>query len=461
MADQVLPQEPPAGKDWEEELYREGCALMQEEAVRRLTELDDWLLQQSPSSWRVVGHRERTVVCRFGAVTIWRRLYQDAEGGYHLLLDKYLGWEAYQAATPSLQESAVSLAAVTSFREAASIPEKVTAGVVSSTAIHRLVQETAEKAIAQEEQEVEACYGRGEVPAEGKRVVPRLFLEADGLYVRLQREKRKQGEIRMAIGYEGWERLPQARERYRLVGKRVYCQGSEGIDFWEGAVLAFGRQWDWSQVPQVVLNGDGARWIDEGVKPSERAIRQLDGFHLARSCYHAGGEAGPMLYEAMRQGDWEQAREILSQVRPAKKGGTARAWVEKVIQEERGADWRIQAGVEMTEGRGMGTMEGNGAQILARRMKGKGMSWSESGARAMAKMRELLTNGELNQWCSRQTARGDPVQKPGTAVRASTRKKRDQGEWLQAGVPALYGPHASRPWAKALRQMLHLLTYQT
>lgn len=457
MAKQVIPQEAPVGKDWEEKLYQEGCALLQAEAACLLKRLDDWLLEQSPSSWKVVGFRKRTVVCCFGAVTASRRLYQDSEGDYHFLLDEYLGWEAYQAATPSVGEAAVSLAAVTSFREAAAILEKVTAGVLSSTTVHQLVQKTAEKAIAQEREEIEACYGRGEMPAGGKRVVPRLFMEADGLHVRLQREKRKYREIQMAIGYEGWEKLPQTKERYRLVGKRVYCQGGEGIDFWEGAILAFGRQWDWSQIPQVILNGDGARWIDEGMEPFGRGIRQLDGFHLARSCYHAGGEAGPMLYEALRQGDWKQAREILSEVRPSKKQGRARAWVEKVIREERGADWRVQAGVEKEEGQGMGTMEGNGAQILARRMKGKGMSWSESGAGAMAKVRELLTNGELNQWCERQT-KPSPIQRSPVAVR-STRKKQDRGEWLQAKVPALYGPHASRPWAKVLRQMLHPSTY--
>jgi hypothetical protein len=296
MAHRVIPQEAPAGKDWEEKLYQAGCALLQAEATQLLKRLDDWLLEQSPSGWKVVGFRKRTVVCRFGAVTISRRLYQDGEGNYHFLLDEYLAWEAYQAATPWLGEAAVSLAAVTSFREVAATLEKVTAGVLSSTTVHQLVQKTAEKAITQERQEVEACYGRGEAPSGGRiRAVPRLFLEADGLYVRLQREKQKHREVKMAIGYEGWERLLQARERYRVVGKRVYCQGSEGIDFWEGAILAFGRRWDWSRIPLVVLNGDGARWIDEGVQPFERAIRQLDRFHLARSCYHTGGEAGPEL----------------------------------------------------------------------------------------------------------------------------------------------------------------------
>ena len=164
------------------------------------------------------------------------------------------------------------------------------------------------------------------------------------------------------------------------------------------------------------------------------------------------------MYEAMRRGDWKQAREILSKVTPSRKEGRARAWVEKVIREERGADWRIQAGVEMEEGRGMGTMEGNGAQILARRMKGKGMSWTERGAVAMAKVRELLANGELNQWCGRRTA-PNSVGEPPVAVRATAREKRNQGEWLQAGVPSLYGPHASRPWARILRQMFHPYTY--
>ena len=458
MADQVIPQGAPAGKDWEERLYQEGCIRLQEEAAHLLRRLDDWLLERSPLGWKVVGLRKRTVVCRFGAVTISRRLYQDGEGNYHFLLDEYLEWDGYQAATPSVGRAAVRLAAVTSFREAADILEDVTAGVLSRTTIHQLVQKTAAKAMVQEREDVESCYGRGEVPPKGERAVPRLFLEADGLYVRLQREKRKHREIRMAIGYEGWERLPQTKERYQLVGKRVYCQGSERIDFWEGTVLAFGRQWDWSQIPQVVLNGDGAKWIDEGVEPFEGGIRQLDGFHLARSCYHAGGEAGPELYEAMRRGDWKQAREILSKVTPSRKEGRARAWVEKVIREERGADWRVQAGVEKEEGRGMGTMEGNGAQILARRMKGKGMSWTERGAGAMAKVRELLTNGELNQWCGRQAARS-PVEKPSVAVRATAREKRNQGEWLQAGVPSLYGPHASRPWARILRQMFHPYTY--
>lgn len=455
MAGQIVPQEPPIGQDWEEELYQEGCARMREEARHRLQEMEDWLYQQAPSDWKVVGFRERTMVCRFGPVTVSRRLYRDGEGRFHFLLDEHLGWESHRAATPSLQEAALHLTAMTSFREAAQALEKMTAGVLSPSTLHRLVQKVAEKAVAQEREEVEACFGRGEEPERGEWVVPRLFLEADGVSVHLQRQEQRYGEVRVAIGYEGWERLPQAQERYRLIGKRVYCQGDEQIDFWEGVILALGRRWDWSRISLVVINGDGAKWIDEGVKNFERAIRQLDGFHLARSCYQAGGEQGAVLYEAIRKGNWGQAREVLGRLRPNKEGGRARAWVARVIEEKRGADWHIQAGLGMEEERGMGTIEGNEAQLLSRRLGGKGMSWGIQGARAMAKVRELLANGESNRWCGRRTAYTSARAKPTVPVRAGGRKRNDPGEWLQVKVPALYGPEASRPWVETLRQLIY------
>lgn len=60
MAGSIVPQELPIGKDWEEALYRKGCAQMQQEARERLEALEAWLHTQVPPDWRVVGFRERT-----------------------------------------------------------------------------------------------------------------------------------------------------------------------------------------------------------------------------------------------------------------------------------------------------------------------------------------------------------------------------------------------------------------
>jgi hypothetical protein len=116
---------------WEEESYQIGCALAQQEAKRRLQTMEESLYQHRPRSWRVEGWRERTLVTRFGEVTIRRRLYQDERGNYHFPLDEYLSWTPAQAATPSLKESVVALAAEVHFREASNILEKLTAGILS------------------------------------------------------------------------------------------------------------------------------------------------------------------------------------------------------------------------------------------------------------------------------------------------------------------------------------------
>jgi len=52
MAREIIPQEPPIGKDWEEEVYQEGCAALRREAQEKLEALDDRLHAQAPPGWQ-------------------------------------------------------------------------------------------------------------------------------------------------------------------------------------------------------------------------------------------------------------------------------------------------------------------------------------------------------------------------------------------------------------------------
>ena len=82
-----------AGMDWEQEAYRAGCAHARELGERRLQTLDDELMHNRPKGLRLVGSRGRTLVTRFGDVTVERRLYRDTDGETVFLLDEYLGWK--------------------------------------------------------------------------------------------------------------------------------------------------------------------------------------------------------------------------------------------------------------------------------------------------------------------------------------------------------------------------------
>ena len=83
-----------------------------------------------------------------------------------------------------------------------------------------------------------------------------------------------------------------------------------------------------------------------------------------------------------------------------------------------GVDWRFQVLPDLVppDARGLGTQEGTNAHLLAKRMKHKGMAWRAPSARAMAKVRELVTNGALTPWCHRMPgapAIAPPARRPG------------------------------------------------
>lgn len=443
-------------RQWEGKVFEQVCVAGQHEAVEYLGQLDESLFAARPTGWRVVGFRERTLITRFGEVHLWRRLYRDESGAYHFLLDEYLGLKAHQAATVEMQAMSTILCGEMSFRKAADFLEQWMAGLLSHSTCWRLLQRTGEAAAGASMEEVEAVFGRGEVLAQaGKRQVKRLYMEADGVYVRLQKQPRKHLELCSAIAYEGWERLGGTREAYRLREKQVYCHVGDRVSFWEGVSLAWAHKWDLRRVREVIIGGDGAAWIRAGTDTFANATWQLDGFHLARACRQAfGSQTGRELYQKLRTGDGAITQASLSQlsVREGKQAERASQWVEKVIEEKWGLDWRVHYPLPLDDSHGLGCMEGNQAQLLAARMKDKGRSWSPQGASRMAKVQELLTNGDLQRWCYRQKC----IEK--TRARYTPHPRAPliaPDQWLHATVPAFFGPSPNAPWVQYLRRLIH------
>ena len=101
----------------------------------------------------------------------------------------------------------------------------------------------------------------------------------------------------------------------------------------------------------------------------------------------------------------------------------------------------------------MGAIESYVDKVIANRMKKRGMSGTLAGADAMARLRALNANGELHEYASRRIAW--QVRTDGKIVaRVKERVLEDPERWLRKAVPALYGPHADRPWVKAIRELL-------
>jgi hypothetical protein len=173
-------------KDWEENCYQLGCKVARAVANRYLEQKEKQILKERPSGLRVKDIRERMLVTRFGEITVRRRRYQDEQGAYHFLLDEHLNWRSHQSATPSLTEALVDSATGSTFRRVSRELEKYTAGVLSASTVHGLLQRVSQNAIDREKADWRSCFESGILSWSGGSKIPVLYTEADGLWVHLQ-----------------------------------------------------------------------------------------------------------------------------------------------------------------------------------------------------------------------------------------------------------------------------------
>ena len=116
-------------------------------------------------------------------------------------------------------------------------------------------------------------------------------------------------------------------------------------------------------------------------------------------------------------------------------------------------DYRLE--VEGDSLRGLGAIEGNVDKLVANRMKKRGMSWTIKGARRMARLISLREMGKLHSWITHKDKPGVSGRPKRETIKAKQAPGKDNGAWLEVGLPALYGPHQNRPWAKILRALAH------
>ena len=172
----------------------------------QLEKLEEYLYRVRNKGLKVEHIRERWVSTPLGDVRIKRRQYVDQKGKSHYLLDELLGLGKRSPFIPELKEAALFLSTLLPFRQCAQVLERSQPQAAHShTTIHRLVKKAAEPYLKAEDAEVKQLYETGEVPVAQDRAIRRLFVEADGTMIALQREKERKAEIKIGIAYEGWE----------------------------------------------------------------------------------------------------------------------------------------------------------------------------------------------------------------------------------------------------------------
>lgn len=416
--------------------------------------VDDGLREAVPEDWRNVGREARRIMTCVGTVAVKRRVYKDRWGKRHKPLDEVLSLERYERYSQSVKQKGSYLASELAYREAAQVMSWLIRDYISHSAIGRMIKQVGGSYLAEERDALARVFEKGELIEPGNIPAKVLYGESDGVYISLQRAERRKAEVRVGILYTGKKVI--GIKRKALVNKVMVSKIVENSQEWQETLLKTAYEhYDLAGTTQMIVGGDGSKWVRQSFDllnlPTEYV---LDRYHIYREARRAFGHTSETdnWIKRICQGKVDEVLpEMMAVIEgsPSKVSKKMQEFVKYLINNWEGLldpDCRthLQTGVG-----NLGAIEGNVDKLVVRRMKGRGRSWSLAGANAMLAV--CARREELKQEAFRPFKKVEV-----NRVKKPLRKKvREDGDWLQAGVPALHLCHSNRPWAMILKDRIH------
>lgn len=399
-------------KQVERIFFEMGCevsrTLMQQFMERADKELGK---ARNKAELRHKGSRTTTIKTLMGEVPVDRVLYkrikEDGSVEHIYLLDETLGLDTIGNISPNLVEKIVGHVSEMPFREVAEAVSGLTNQSISHQGVWNVVQAVGERQTEAEKRLVKAFEGN---ELSGEKEVPILFEEADGLWLSMQGESRKNSskgkkELKVGVIYEGWEKRYPSSKEYKTVEKMAFSGYMKPEEFKTLRDAAVAEKYNVDEIQYRILGGDGATWIRNG-HDLERDIFQLDPYHLAkyvvRNVYDKQDRRHIMRW--LKAGEFEKAFKKIEELKYESGGleevvkklsileSYIKSNIDGIVTYKDRNDIKLPEPPEGMEYRNLGTMERQ-VEVFAARMKGA-KSWSEKGATNLSKIIALkMCNG--------------------------------------------------------------------
>ena len=344
-------------------------------------------------SQRFVEYRPKTIATLLGDVTIQRAYYRCGSCKTSALpYDERIGLGDGQV-SPGLAKAATLVAIQEPFAPSSQMLYELTGRRVSARTIERLTQKVGRWA-EQEESAAAERMKTWEAPA-AEVTAARLYVAVDGTMVH---ETDGYHEAKTATCY--WETADGKREARYVV--RFASAATFAAFVWVLACRC-GLQ----TAKQIVLLGDGAKWIWDHIAPLlEGAICIVDWYHAMEHVWDCGkrlygeGTAETTAWvEAIETLLWDgNVREILTRLetqRTQTPTPTSCAALQELITYLRNQDARLAYDKFRVMGLdiGSGRVEAACKSVVGVRMKRSGMRWSRKGSQTTLSLRVARMNG--------------------------------------------------------------------
>lgn len=439
-------------EELEEKIQEIAIEIGQQAFGMGIKELDDQILNKVPKGWQNVGTEERWLVSSIGALRYKRRIYLDEKRRRRKPMDELLGIEKYGRMSGRVQEMGASLACMGTYRLAANQLSWLIKTPISHSAVQRMAWATGNRIADEEEAERKRVFEHGEPIEAGRIKAPILYGESDGVWVHLQREKRRSAEVRVAIMSTGRKQI--GKDRYRLENKRCITAIGLNSERWQEQIVRESHlYYDLSETKMLISGGDGNQWVRHSFDRME--IPQefvLDRFHLHRA-------ARRVLH------DKEEVKKLMTQLCTEGFSGAQKELEQRINHSEDSEKKKLtefycyvrnnQDGLLDLKKRGvalpayLGGIEGNVDKLVVHRMKGRGCSWRLRGLRAMLALCRNCEALKLHSY------RYLSLSVPSKSIHRVQKLDVEYSEVLPKTLPILYGPDHDKPWVNTLRKIVH------
>lgn len=304
-------------------------------------------------------------------------------------------------------------------------PYRVTADIISSTCgqtissggVWNMMQRLGERI---DEEELHSVKEMNADQAQGKKIVPVLFEEMDGVWLSIQDEhhkRMKKQEMKVFTMYEGWDSEKEKQKRSTLVEKTMLAGMEKSNEFHEKREACIRKKYNADEIGQRILNGDGGSWIKEPY--DSEAIFQLDRYHIYQEILRkiSDKRAQKEIRSLFEQEKIEEMLEYIelyatSVESPDEMDKSSKKAMELYQYLNNNKDGLLpynKRGItipEPSEGilyKGMGIQETQNCTVITLRMKHRRMRWSVNGANNLAKALYRKENKELIETIDRYT----------------------------------------------------------
>ena len=409
-------------KELEQKIFIYVCELGRE-ITRILLESYDKELEEGRDKkvYRGKGSRKTSIKTVYGEVEYSRRVYQtkteDGQSAHVFLLDQAMKMDKIGLISTNLAEKVALSVTESPYRTTAELISRTCGQSISAQGVWNMMQRLGERI---DEEERHAVKQMEADQTEGRRVIPVLFEEMDGVWLHMQdkhHKKMKKQEMKVFTMYEGWDAEKEKEGRSTLVGKTMLAGMEESHAFHEKREACIRRKYDADEIGQRILNGDGGSWVREPYDPE--VIIQLDRYHIYQEVVRKIEEkkAQQDIRELLEE---EKIDEMLEYIRvyadsvesPDEKDSRskkARDLLKYLENNREGLLPYDRQGVEIpepTEGvvyKHMGVQENQNCTVITMRMKHRRMRWSAAGANNLAKALYRRENKELTETIERYT----------------------------------------------------------